>query len=394
MWKWLQKSKSVKKELFTYKDEPLTKISILLLIILDIFILSNVIFGIEVEMDRAPKVYTYYPYKCTKHFKKVQNKYNNDFSYYNYHINRKISPLCTQLNAKIDVFQKTKIYKENLKQIKDLENKIHKNNSRLNQIIKQYNTRLFEQIAKMPNNRALNEAKIEYEVIIEDNKKLKEKLNSITPINKLKGYEEYFSFIKENKKLFIKNKKTYKFWQPFKEYGYMLLFTLPLLLLFGFIYLRTKKKELKGEKSNPIIKIITAHISVILILPIVWFSLMLIYHVIPKTLLRNFIEFLVSMGLVSLLNYFAIALIILFFGALIYFMQKRTARLKQEKVTKKNYTKLISYSQCFECSHIINYNKSYCPVCGTYLHEVCKICNEKTTKHEPYCSSCGAKKED
>ena len=173
----------------------------------------------------------------------------------------------------------------------------------------------------------------------------------------------------------------------------MLIFILPLLFIFGFFYLRAKKRELKGEKYNPIFKIITTHIYFILILPIIWYSLELIYHVIPKTLLKNLIEFLVSIGLISLLNYLSIALVVLFFAGLIYYIQKRTARIKQERVIKKDYKKIISFSQCFECEYKIDYTKNFCPFCGVKLKETCNNCQKDTIKHEPFCSSCGTKKD-
>lgn len=394
MWKWLQKSKSVKKELFSYKDEPLTRLSIILIIILDIFILSNVIIGIEGETNKAPKTYQYYPHQCTKHFKEIKTSYKDFHSFNSYIKVITRSDYCNKLEEKIDIFRKTDTFKANLEKVKELEEKQRKNNNRLNQIRKQYNTRLFEQIAKMQNNKALNEAKQEYDLLNSDNKKIQKELDSIEKVEKLKGYKEYKNYVNSNKKAFEKEKKEYKFWQPFKKYGYMLVFVLPLLLFFGFFYFRIKKKELKGENYNPIFKIITTHISFILLLPIVWYSLELIYHVIPKTLLKNLIEFLVSIGLVSLLNYLSIALVIAFFGGIIYYIQKRTARLKQEKVSKKDYIKLISFSLCFECERKIDYSKEFCPFCGVKLKEECKSCGSSTTKHEPYCSTCGTKKED
>ena len=393
MWKWLKKSNTVKKELFSFKDEPLTKISIFLLIVLDVFILSNVILGIEGETNKAPKTYQYYPSSCTKHFQKVKTSYKDFYSYNSYIKLHNKSPLCNELETKINVFKTTDLFKNNLKQIKILETKQRKNNTRLEQIRKQYNTRLFEQIAKMQNNKVLNEAKLEYDTLTEDNKIVKKELALITNVSQLKGFDEYKKYTQDNKKVFFEEKKKYKFWQPFKEYGYMLLFILPLLFIFGFFYLRTKKKQLKGEKYNPIVKIITTHISFILILPILWYSLTLIYHVIPKTLLKNLIEYLVNLGLVSLLNYFAIALVVLFFGGLIYYIQKRTARLKQERIVNKDYKKIISFSQCFGCSHKVDYNKDFCPFCGIKLNEICSNCNEKTTIHLPFCASCGTKKE-
>lgn len=393
MWKWLQKSKSVKKELFSFKDEPLTKLSIFLVIVLDFFILSNVIMGIEGETNKAPKTYQYYPYECTKHFNKIKTSYK-DFSSRNSYIKiHKKSDYCNNLETKIDTFRKTDTFKTNHKKITKLEEKLRKNNIRLNQIRNQYNTRLFEQIAKMQNNIALNEAKQEYDLLNSDNKKIQTNLNSIIKLEKLEGFKEYVDYIKSNKKSFLEERKEYKFWQPFKEYGYMLIFILPLLFIFGFFYLRAKKRELKGEKYNPIFKIITTHISFILILPIIWYSLELIYHVIPKTLLKNLIEFLVSIGLISLLNYLSIALVVLFFAGLIYYIQKRTARIKQERVIKKDYKKIISFSQCFECEYKIDYTKDFCPFCGVKLKETCNNCQKETIKHEQFCSSCGTKKD-
>lgn len=393
MWKLLQKSKSVKKELFSYKDEPLIKLSIVLIIILDIFILSNVIIGIESETNKSPKTYQYYPQQCTKHFKKIKTSYKEFNSYNPYIKGYKTSTFCNNLGVKIDVFRKSDIFKTNLEKTKKLEKKLRKNNTRLNQIRNQYNTRLFEQIAKIQNNKALNEAKLEYDLLNDDNKKIQKDLDSIIKLERLNGFNEYKTYVKTYKEAFKKEKKEYKFWQPFKEYGYMLVFILPLLLFFGFFYLRVKKKELKGEKYNPIFKIITTHISFILILPIIWYSLELIYHVIPKTLLKNLIEFLISIGLVSLLNYLAIALVVLFFGGLIFYIQKRTARLKQERIIKKDYKRIISFSQCFECNYKINYSKDFCPFCGVKLKEICLNCQEATIKHEDFCKSCGAKKD-
>ena len=392
MWNWLQKSKSVKKELFSFKDEPLTKLSVFLIIVLDLFILSNVILGIEGETNKAPKTYQYYPSSCTMHFKEAKTSYKDFYSYNSYIKIQNRSPQCNELETKINVFKNTDIFKKNHNQINTLEAKQRKNNIRLEQIRKQYNTRLFEQIANMQNNKALNKAKAEYDTLTTDNKNIKKELASITKVSKLDGYEEYKNYVQANKDKFFEEKSNYKFWQPFKEYGYMLVFILPLLLLFGFFYRKTNNKQLKGEKYNPIVKIITTHISFILILPIIWYTLALIYHVIPKTLLKELIEYLVEIGLLSLLNYLAIGLVVVFFGGLIYFIQKRTARLKQERVVTKDYKRIISYSQCFECDYKIDYTKDFCPFCGTKLYEICSNCNEKTIKHEIYCKSCGEEK--
>lgn len=397
MWKWLEKTKSIKGDLLTFKDEPLSGISVVLLIILDIFIFTNVMIGVQGETAKVPSVSYYYPSDCSKHFKRVQTEYTG-FSQYRYgqsraaHLRPHLSKYCRDLDTKIENFSLQDEFKINLKQIEEIQSKQRQNSRRLKEISSQYNTRLFESIAKMPNNSELLHAKSEYDEIIRDDKKLKEELALIPSVNILEGYDGYVAYVNANREGFRKAKKSYTFWQPFKAYGHMLIFVLPLLLFFGYFYRRTKRKQLAQAEYNPVVKIISAHIALILGLPLVWYTLGLIYHVIPKTLLKQLIEFLVEIGLLSLLNYIAILLVVLFFGGLIYWIQKRTLKQKMAVKYSKNYKKLVSWSQCFECEYKVDYTKPFCPFCGVSLHEECASCGEETNMYERFCSSCGEAK--
>jgi len=399
MWKWLEKTKSIKGDLLNFKDEPLSSISVVLLIILDIFIFTNVMIGVEGETAKVPRASYYYPSDCSQHFKEVRSGYK-DFNHYRYgqsrsaHLRPHLSEYCQELDMKIELFTLQEAFKSNLKQIEAIENRQRQNTQRLEQISSQYNTRLFESIAKMPNNSELVNAKNEYDEIILDNKGLKEELELIPSVSTLEGYGAYVAYVNANKVGFMEAKKSYTFWQPFKAYGHMLIFVLPLLLFFGFFYRRAKAKQLAQMDYNPVVKIISAHISLILALPLVWYSLSLIYHVLPKTLLKRVIEFLVEIGLISVLNYIAILLVVLFFGGLIYWIQKRTIKQKMAVSITKNRKKLISWSQCFECEYKIDYTKPFCPFCGVSLHEECASCGEQTNVHELFCSSCGENKNE
>jgi len=398
MWKWLERTKSVKGDLLNFKDEPLSGLSVVLLIILDIFIFTNVMIGVEGETAKVPKVSYYYPSDCSKHFTQVQTDYK-DFSRYRYgqgraaHLRPHLSDYCKALDAKIEVFSLTEPFKKNLALIQEIENKLRQNKRRLNEIAKQYNTRLFERIAQMPNNKALKNAKGEYDALVLDNKNLEQERSKIAPLERMKGYAAYVQYVKKNKAAFKTEKEAYRFWQPFKAYRHMLIFILPLLLFFGFFYLKARSNQFFQKNYNPVIKIVTAHISLILILPLFWYTLTLIYHVLPKTLLKNLIEFLVEVGLISLLNYFAIFIVVLFFGGLIYWIQKRTLKRKQAVVLSKNYKKLVSWSQCFSCEYKIDYTKPHCPFCGVKLHEECRACGNEMIVHETFCSHCGHKAE-
>lgn len=397
MWKWLEKTKSIKGDLLNFKDEPLSGISVVLLIILDIFIFTNVMIGVEGETAKVPDVAYYYPGDCSGHFEKVHSEYTG-FSRYRYaqsrsaHLRPHLSAYCQELDAKIEVFTGQETFKSNLKQTEEIHNKQQQNSRRLDQIASQYNTRLFERIAKMPENSELLNAKTEYDEIIRDNKQLEEELAQIPSVSTLQGYDAYVAYVNANRAGFKEAKKSYTFWQPFKEYGHMLIFVLPLLLFFGFFYRRAKRRQLAQMAYNPVVKIISAHIALILALPLLWYTLSLLYHVLPKTLLKRLIEFLVEIGLISLLNYIAILLVVLVFGGLIYWIQKRTLKQKMAVKQSKNYKKLVSWSQCFECEYKIDYTKPFCPFCGVSLHEECASCGEETNVHERFCASCGEAK--
>ncbi len=397
MWKWLEKTKGIKADLLRFKDEPLSGLSIVLLIILDIFIFTNVMIGVEGETAKVPRVSYHFPSECSKHFKKVQSEYK-DFGDYRYgqskaaHLRPHLNSYCQKLDRTIEGFTLQEAFKINLEQIREIDAKLSQNKRRLEEISKQYNTRLFERIAQMQNNTELQHAKQEYDTIVLDNHALQEEKESIAKVSTLEGYIDYQNYVTDNKDAFFEAKSSYRFWQPFKAYGHMLIFIVPLLLFFGYFYRSAKNKALQNEPYNPVVKIISAHISLILAIPLVWYTFGLIYHVLPKTLLKHLIEFLVEIGLISLLNYVAILLVVLLFGGLIYWIQKHTLKKKQAIVISKDRQRLISWSQCFECEYKIDYSKPFCTVCGVKLHEACSHCGKEGVLHERFCAHCGEKK--
>ena len=391
MWNFFNKTKTLKTDLLSFKNEPLSGLSIFLLIILDLFIFSNVMIGIRGETAKSPGAHVYYPQNCSTHFVAPKGNYaafDTTFSYKTRTFKQPISPYCEELHTHIDRFAQTPLFKERLKSVRAIEEQRRKNDRRLEQITKQYNTRLFEQIARMPNNQALQNAKNEFDTLHEDNRKLDAKRAAIPPVSTLAGYEAYRDYVTTNREAFQKAKDSYTFWQPFKEFGHVLTFVLPLLAFFGFFYYRSKRKELRGETYNPVVKIIATHISLILMLPVVWYTLYIIYHVIPKTLLKQLINFLIEIGLLSILNYLAIAVVVLLFGLLIYWIQKRTVAHKKIGSTK-NVKKIVSFSQCPACGYRVDYTKPFCPYCGERLLQPCDACGHPTIVVLPYCQNCG-----
>jgi predicted RNA-binding Zn-ribbon protein involved in translation (DUF1610 family) len=390
-----KKTKTLKSDLLSFKNEPLSGLSVFLLIVLDLFIFSNVMMGIRGETAKSPSAYVYYPQSCSTHFDAPKRSYEAfDTSFMSSYatFKQKINPYCQELQVKIDRFAKTPMFHERLKSVRSINDQRRKNNSRLETLSKQYNTRLFEQIARMPNNQALLSAKNEYDALHEENKNLDAKMAAIPPLSSLGGYAAYRDYVTENREAYKSARKSYTFWQPFKEFGHVLVFILPLLAIFGYFYYRSKRKELRGEHYNPVVKIISTHISLILMLPVVWYTLYIIYHVIPKTLLKKIIDFLIEIGLLSILNYLAIGVVVLLFGFLIFWIQKRT--IAHKKIgSAKNVKKIVSFSQCPSCDYRVDYTMPYCPYCGEQLLHPCAVCGHPTIAVLPYCQHCGVKRQ-
>ena len=365
-----------KKELLTFKNEPLSPLSILLLVILDIFLLIAILDGIRNEERKSPSPYTYFPTSCSKHFTYPQTQYNN-FSIIRPY--GEMAQICSDLNQKVSLITNDSEFLKNKATLEKLERLKRENQRKTQRIQNSYNTRLFEKIANESDGVKIYQAKLEYEALVKELDDLNAQIAALPPVASYSGYKEYESFVTYNRENFNQQYDDYKFWQPFYKFGRLLTFVIPLFLIALFFYRRS---------SREIVHIITAHIMLLLFLPTIWNVLYLIYHIIPKTLLANIVAFFVSIGLMAVFNYIVIALVVLAFGVAIYFIQKKVAAQKAVKA-KVNIKNIIAESKCSMCYVKVDYTKVHCPNCGFKLHRECPNCKEQTIRGLPFCSSCG-----
>ncbi len=370
-----------KKELLTFKDEPLSPLSILLLVILDIFLLIAIFDGIRNEEKKSPSVSTYFSYNCSKHFNYPRTQYNDFFNLYT---RGETSQICHDLDQKISLIANDPEFIKNKNTLNRLERLKRENQRKTQRIQNSYNTRLFEKIAKESDGVKIYQAKLEYEALLKELDDINTQIAALPAINTYNGYPEYESFITYNKENFHQQYEDYKFWQPFYSFARLLSFVIPLFLIALFFYKWTKRE---------IVHIITAHIMLLLFLPTIANVLYLIYHILPKTLLANIVAFFVSIGLMAVFNYIVIALVVLAFGVAIYFIQKKVAANKAIK-TKINIKNIIADHKCSMCYVKVDYTKNHCPNCGFKLHRECPQCKEQTIRGLPFCSACGEKIEE
>ena len=372
-----------KKELLTFKNEPLSPLSILLLVILDIFLLFAILDGIRNEQKKSPSVYSYFPTGCQNHFNFPQNSYNNFYTIRTYG-SREMAPICSDLNDKIALLSSDPEFIKNKNTLNQLEQQKRRNAQKTRAIQNTYNTRLFEKIAKESDGVKIYQAKLEYDALVKELEKINKQIDALPKVNSYTSYTEYEAYVRSHRQDFYEQYEDYKFWQPFYKFARLLSFVVPLFLI-AFIFYRRSSKE--------VVRIITAHIMLLLFLPTIWNVLYLIYHIIPKTLLANIVAFFVSIGLMAVFNYIVIGLVVLAFGAAIYYAQKKAAQHRAEK-NKINITKIIAEGRCSMCYTPVDYSKNHCPHCGFKLHRECPHCHEQTTRGLPFCTECGKKVED
>ena len=411
-----------KKSLFTFNNEPFSKFSILLIILLDIFLLVTIITGINSEKNMSPDIYQKYPTQCQNHFNptykkniwdnttnrylKVEDKfpfkdYNSFYSFNNYgyysskHIqvkdDKRISILCKELNKKITVFSTSREFKNNKKLLEKLKNDKRNTFAEINNIEQRYNTALFEKTANEHDGK-LYTTKKKYYKLLNIEKSIDNQISSIKKVPEYKGYSEYVNFVKENRKKLKNEVISYKFWQPFLSFLYLLKFTLPLLLFSLFMYRLSNRVTQERTVPMKLLRLISSHIIFIAIIPIFINLLYLIYHIIPHRFLESLIGFLYEFGFIFLGYYFLMFIGIVFFGLIIFFIQRGISNREKLRIKLKEKTLYIdSYNdnKCPSCKNKVDYKRNHCGYCNEELNRICNSCGSKTPKHIEYCLDCG-----
>ena len=410
-----------KSTLFTFNNEPFSRFSILLIIILDIFLFITILTGIDSEKDMSPAVSVKYPYQCKNHFDpKYQSRVWNSatrgytydkfpFSEYEsfyiplhseYHSGKEIqsysdkrmAPLCRELYKKIAVFAQSDAFKNNKELKTTLSNEKRNVLSEINSIEKRYNTSLFEKISAAQEDRD-KKIRDRYYALLEKEKNIDKQIKGIKAVSTYKGYEEYVDFVNTNRETFNKEYDSYAFWQPFISFLYLLKFTLPLLLLSLLAYRFSTRPERKISVPNKLVTLISSHIIIITLLPICIDLLRLIFHIIPKRFFEKIITFLYQYGFIFLGYYFLMFLGIVSIGLVVFLIQRSVSKrekIRKEMKEKTLYIDAYNQSRCPNCRNRVEYSKNYCGFCREELNRVCSACNKHTPKHIQYCIECGA----
>lgn len=388
---------------FVYKGkEKLSKLTILSLIILNILVLFILDKGIDFQTRVLNNPMTKFPYDCRDIF--TYNLNVDDFNNYIYNTQNYNSKYQNIKDLELDsrcslIFEKINSIKKNIdikslkKKNEELSNKSYELNNQISYLKENYNTLLFEKISNQEVDKSIVEGNLtaqnikekyenlslELEKIIKEKDDLSNKFKEENLVNDLSSY------INLNKTSVLNDIKKVEKYYSIKYEFVILLFLIPLVLIFFYLM----KNYLKKDKY--VLYIIYKNILVVTMIPTLISIFSLINIFIPKIFLEKLLMFFYNLEVPFIVYYFAIAIAILLFIFIIIRIQKRFKE-ENEKLKNNKISIYDSYNKniCNICGNKVDYIfMNYCPCCKNQLKIECKICNKQTISVLDFCMNCG-----
>ncbi|MCC5625629.1 hypothetical protein [Nostoc sp. CHAB 5715] len=389
----------------TINNEPLNKVSLIVIILIDIFILINVFTGLD-DISRwhisPTEAYPCYSEWQNYRTKTTQDKDyeivklslpdnpNNKLSFQrNYqqaeagHLG-KVSKTCLQYadyKDKINNPQKQQI----IKNIAQKQAKISSLEQANRTIKAQYDSTLLEKIAGQGREQSINQISAEKakQTLEQNNRQISTlKQENSTLKNELLAKPESISFI-----AFIKDDNQFRevdkgyqqasFWYPSIQLAFQSFFLLPLIIIALSVH------KFAQRRGYGLISLISWHLLVIFFIPLI----VKIFEFLQIGAIFKFLFDIISTlfgGLLFLVNYAYILLIPVIGFGIIQFFQKFVFNVKVQAASR------VQKSRCVNCAKKIRHLDTYCPHCGYYQDIECQNCHNLTYKHLSYCKHCGA----
>lgn len=380
-------------------NEPINKVSLIVIIIIDIFILINVFSGLyyvsqwHLNSSQSHPCFSSWEsyrqsneidknYQIIKNSLALENNLKQTYEESQKERLGKVSPFCFDYANAIAKLNQPK-NQEILTQIGQKESQINSLNNINTNIRNQYDSSLLEKIAGQPRDLSINQVEAEKvkQELNQNNDSIAKLEQEITQLkNQLLNKSESIEFLVFlNSPQFTQLEKSYQnasFWYPTIQFIFQFLFLLPLILIALFIH-RWAQKNGYG-----LIALMSWHLLVIFFIPLLIKIFEFLQVGIIFQFLFEFISFIFG-GLLFLINYLYIFIIPLIGFGLIKFFQKVIFN-PQSQISKR-----VEKSRCLRCAKKIQPNNLYCPHCGYGQYKECNHCHNLSYKSMPYCSYCG-----
>lgn len=388
----------------TIKNEPLNKVSLIVIILIDIFILINVFAGLN-DISRW-HISPSQAYPCYAQWENYRTKTTQDKDYEivkssltdntGYQISfqqlyqqaeqehlGKVSPICLNYGNYKDKINNPG-NQQIIKTIAQKQEKLSTLEQANRTIRTQYDSTLLERIAGQPRDRSINlvgaeKAKQQLEQNNRNISTFKKEISELKIQLTAKSESvDFLAFLKDDGK-YRSVEKAYQqasFWYPSIQLSFQSLFLLPLILISLSIH------NVAQRKGYGLIALISWHLSVVFFVPLI----LKVFEFLQFGALVEFIFNIISTlfgGLIFLLSYVYILIIPLVGFGIIKFFQRIVFNTKVQAASR------VQKSRCIQCAKKIRPHDSYCPHCSSYQYVECQSCHNLTYKHLPYCKQCG-----
>ena len=381
-------------------DEPLSKISLAIIILLDFFILSVIFEGLSDHTSQLASPYDYFPYECRQIFIRtswtgankmfqLQKLILQDYNQYSYTYDKmldknkiqKMHPVCQNFYRLVkSVYENSELKSLFIKR-QSLIKERHQYKTNFKESNEVYNTSLLEKIADKNTN--------DLDAVSKSAKTQSQKIDRINSditgidrqISKHHLIIALWNMIKPGNESFrqeiINDINSYDRKYLFKELMWQLLFMLPLFFIFFFWHSRNVKR------NNKIQLLISSHLLVVASIPIVLKIINLVLELIPKHFFKELFKILEQFHIIALWHYVVILVSIFAVILFIYLIQKKIFN------KKRLYQKRLMKGACYQCGKVLPQKDEICPFCGANQLRKCPNCNADTYVAGEYCVNCG-----
>jgi len=381
------------------EEEPLGKLSLIIVILLDIFLLSVVFVGLEAHTSQLSSLNEYFPWECRQVL--IENRWSNAnkldrlqnivLKDYNNYLRRdsffdenklgKMHPDCKKYFQSIKAIAENQSIKNMFIDRQSLQRKLsdwrkeHKTGKDV------YDTQLLEKIADNESKPCRSVAESmqgisrEYEKINADLVTINSTISNQQLVNDF--FEQFGPSSSPKRDKLISDLKRYEVFYAFKEFCWQFLFLLPIFTGALFWYVRSTNKKFATQT------LFSAHLLIITSIPILFKIIELVLDLIPKTFFRALFELLEKLHIMALWHYLLIVVSLLVAILLVYLIQKKFFS------KQRNYEKRLIAGKCCFCGKKLPPESSHCPFCGKNQMRQCSHCQSDTFFGGSYCINCG-----
>jgi len=345
------------------ENEPLSLLSIVLVILLDLFVLVNLFIGLNEQTKQLTRPDEFIPNVCREIIidknwveeNRIQELSNlilqQQRSYWEIAPDKKDKHLiCKDLYATINEMKSNK----SLLAYFDERDKL----------VKRYNSYDNYQKQKNP----------EVDKILSDIKGVDEKINALTVV---KGFWAIVGKKGTLSETLTKDLRRINFTYPIKRLALRILFLLPVIIIL-FIW-----NSASIRKNRYLQTFISSHLLIVSFIPAFFEVCQAVFDIIPHKLFKKVMEFLESWNLIAIWYYILMIAAILLSLFLIYILQKKVftkERLMRRRLEKK---------KCIDCGRPLPHQLHFCPFCGGSQNSTCKNCHQETLQGASFCTHCG-----